>query len=458
MKRVSIFLVLIVALMLSAALAAADDAITVTASQFTCNFGKNMLFQLDAQSSTNITKVEVVLQFDGNPSLFRGTAKFDSDKKVRATYDWNLAQKYLPPGVSGQFWWEIEDSAGNKKASDKQPFRVEDDRFKWLKLSDQGFALYWYAGGDAFGKAIFERAVQAMDALQKDTGVTVERPLQIYLYDKRADFLSAMEPGTNEWVGGRAYTEYGITLINVGANDLAYGLVATPHELTHLIVHTKLGNIGTAALPRWLDEGLAMYYELVPPAPEPEYDRILKRAIQNDTLVPLRTLVGNFATDASLATLSYAQSFSVVDFIYRRYGKDNVTQLLLEMKQGGAFDDVFRKVLAVDTEGLEAAWRQDIGAKPRVISTRSAAAPTAFPTFGFSTDSTATPASRVAGATSVPTTVARAATPAPIPTAAPHASSSPISQLCGGTLGLMVVGIFGSALYQRTRARRAGGV
>lgn len=455
MKRILIFLALVIVVTLSVAPVAADDPIVVTASQFTINFGKNMLFQLNAQSSANITKVELWLQFDGNPSIFRGTPKFDADKKIQATYDWNLAQKYLPPGVSGQFWWEIEDSAGNKKESDKKSFRIEDNRFKWQKLSDQRFALYWYGGGDAFGKAIFDRAVQAMDALQKDTGVAVERPLQIYLYDKRADFLSAMEPGINEWVGGRAFTEHGITLINVSANDLNYGIVATPHELTHLIVHTKLGDIGTAGLPRWLDEGLAMYYEFVPPALEPEYDRLLKRAIQNDTLVPLRTLVGNFATDANLATLSYAQSFSVVDFMYRRNGKDKMTQVLLEMKQGSAFDDIFRKVLGVDTDGLEAAWRQDIGAKPRVIPTRSNTAPTPFPTFGLSTDATSTPAPRVTGATAVPTTVARAVTPAPVPTSAPAAPSNPISQLCSGSFALIAVGIFGPVFYRRMRRSAA---
>jgi hypothetical protein len=456
MKHVLIFLTLVVvALIPFAAPVAANDAITVTTSEFTCVFNKNMLFRLEAQSSANITKAELWLLFDGNPSIFRGTPKFDADKKIQATYDWNLAQKYLPPGVSGQFWWEIEDGAGNKKASEKKPLRVEDNRFAWRKLSAQGFALFWYAGGDAFGKAIFERAVQAMDALQKDTGVTVEQPLQIYLYDKRADFLGAMEPGVNEWVGGRAYTEHGITLIHVSANDQKFGLVATPHELTHLIVHTKLGDIGTAALPRWLDEGLAMYYEFVPPALEPEYDRLLKRAIQNDTLVPLRTLIGNFATDASLATLSYAQSYSVVDLMYRRYGKDKITRILLEMKQGSAFDDIFRKVLGVDTDGLEAAWRQDIGAKPRVIPTRSNAAPTPFPTFGLSTDATLTPLPRGAGATAAPTIIARAATSAPAPTSAPTAPSNPISQLCGGSFGVIALGVFGPVLYRRMRRARA---
>ena len=450
MKRVLFFLFLVMVMLLVVAPVGAQEAITVTTSQFTCNFRKELLFELDAQSQVPITRVELVVEFASTGS-FRGAAKFEEGTRVHATYTWNLEQKYLPPGVAGQFWWEITDQAGSRKTSAKQPFRVEDNRFKWQTLSEPRFALHWYGGGASFGKAIFERAVSAMDALQKDTGVTVERQLQIFLYDKRADFLSALEPVVNDWVGGRAYTDHGITLIHVGANDLSFGLVATPHELTHLIIHRKLGDIGTAGFPRWLDEGLAMYYEFVPPQLEPEYETILKRAIQNDTLLPLRTLSGNFATDVRQATLSYAQSFSVVDFIYRRYGKDKMAQMLLEFKQGNAFDDVFRRVLGVDTDGLEVAWRQDIGAKPRAIPTRAALAPTAFPTFSLSTDLTAPTPRREATAAVTP--IARAMTPAPVPTAAPRAAANPLTQVCGG--GLMALwGVVGVALYRRWRGAR----
>lgn len=445
MKRVFFLMLVVMMLLLAVAPVAAEDAITITASEFTCNFRKELNFQVDAQSNAPITRVELVIDFVETGS-FRGSAKFDEGTRVRATYTWNLEQKYLPPGVTGQFWWEITDQAGNKKTSAKQPFRVEDNRFRWQTLSEPRFALYWYGGGASFGKAIFERAVSAMDALQKDTGVTVERQLQIFLYDKRADFLSALEPVVNDWVGGRAYTDHGITLIHVSANDLSFGLVATPHELTHLIIHRKLGEIGTAGFPRWLDEGLAMYYEFVPPKLEPEYETMLKRAIQNDTLIPLRVLSGNFATDARQATLSYAQSFSVVDFIYRRYGKDKMTQMLLEFKKGNAFDDVFQRILGLDTDGLENVWRQDIGAKPRAIPTRAPLAPTAFPTFALSTDLTVPTPRR--DATPAPTAIARAATPAPVPTPAPRAASNPLMQLCGGST-IVLGGVAGWAFYRR---------
>jgi hypothetical protein len=446
MKRVLFVLLGVALLLLSSAPLMAQEALAITSSQFTANFRKELTFQVEAQSRAPITRVELFIEFETSPSSFRGTAKFDEGTRVSATYTWNLEQKYLPPGVAGQFWWEIADQAGQKITSRRQPFRVEDTRFKWQVLSEPRFALYWYGGDMAFGKVIFERAVSAMDALQRDTGVTVERQLQIFLYDKRADFLGALEPVVSDWVGGRAYTDHGITLIHVSASNLSFGLVATPHELTHLIIHRKLGDIGRTGFPRWLDEGLAMYYEFVPPKLDLEYETLLKRAIQNDTLLPLRTLSGNFATDARQAALSYAQSFSVVDFIYRRYGKDKMTQMLLEFKKGKAFDEVFLQVLGVDTEGLEAAWRQDIGAKPRALPARPAFTPTPFPTFALSTDLTAPTPPRQA--TPAPTPIAVAATPAPAPTAAPRAAANPLTQVCGGSL-LVLGGVFGVALYRR---------
>jgi hypothetical protein len=116
-----------------------------------------------------------------------------------------------------------------------------------------------------------------------------------------------------------------------------------------------------------------------------------ERALQNDTLIPLRSLTQAFAADTNIADLSYAQSYSVVDFIFRHYGRDKMAQLLQAFKQGGYYDDIFVQVFGVDVDGLEAAWRKDIGAKPRALPTRALTTPTPFPTFSLSTEGTPTP-------------------------------------------------------------------
>ena len=196
-----------------------------------------------------------------------------------------------------------------------------------------------------------------------------------------------------------------------------------------------------------------MYFQDTPGTLDSNRRVVLRQAIQDDTLIPIRSLTGSFPT--AQVTLSYSESWSVMDFIIRHYGKAKLAQLLQEFKKGDTYDNILQRVLNVDTDGLETVWRQDIGAKPRVIPTRSNATPTPFPTFSIASDATPVPR----GATSAPsaaTPAPRAATSAPsaatpAPTSAPSAPSNPISQLCGGAFSLIAVGILGPVLYQRTR-------
>jgi hypothetical protein len=145
----------------------------------------------------------------------------------------------------------------------------------------------------------------------------------------------------------------------------------------------------------------------------------------------------------------------VVDFIIRHYGKPKLAELLQGFKTGGFYDDIFKQVLAVDTDALEAAWRADVGAKLRAVATRSNAQPTAFPTFSLSTDSTPAPTGAASAATATPASVAVNATPRPAATSAgpsnpaQNPASNPLTNLCGGVFGLIAVGIFGAAVLSK---------
>ena len=372
--------------------AQSGNGISVTLNQFTNGFPQQLLFEIDAQSSSKITQIALFVAFDGQSSSSRQVPDFTPDRQVEATYSWDLGRGYVPPGVTGQYWWTIQNSDGGVLETSKQSFRVDDTARSWKKISNDQLALYWYAGDNSFGQALFERGVQAMKFLQQDTGVTVDHPIQIFIYGNRSDFFDALEPGATEWTGGRAFPEYAIVLIDVAPSNLNWGLGATTHELTHQVIHQKIKSpLGDLSMPHWMDEGLAVYYETYPGALDPQFAIPLKRAIQNDSLQQIRSLSGSFPADSNAANLSYAESYSVVDFIIRHYGRDKLAQLLQGFKAGGFYDDIFMKVLGVDTDGLENEWRADVGAKPRVISTRAATTPTPFPTFSLSTDATPTP-------------------------------------------------------------------
>lgn len=441
MKRLVVLFAVLVAVLLISMPAYAQGPITVSANNFTGNFPTQLVFQLETQSSAKITDVALVTQIDNIPSSGRQLPEFTSDNQVKVKYEWSLARNYLPPGVSGQYWWTIRDGAGNNLETQKQPFRVEDTSHQWKKLTNEQLVLNWYSGGDSFGKALYDNGVASMKQLQQDTSVTVDRQIQVWIYASRADFFRALEPGATEWTGGRAYPDHAIVMINVEPSQLEWGKGATAHELTHQVIHQKIRSpLGGLSMPHWVDEGLAVYFEGTPGQVDLQFSGPLNSAIRNDTLVPVRSLTGSFPADSRAAELAYGESWSVVDFIFRHYGKDKMAQLLQAFKTGGFYDDIFKQVLGVDVDGLEVEWRKDVGAKPRAIATRDASVPTAFPTFGLSTEGSPVPRS----ATATPGAVAAQATRAPQPTGGAQTPSNPLTTFCGGAFGLIALGTFGA--------------
>ena len=54
----------------------------------------------------------------------------------------------------------------------------------------------------------------------------------------------------------------------------------------------------------------------------------LRKAIEDNSLLSIRSLASNFPEDYDLAILSYAESNSVVEFIFEVYGNETMAQLL----------------------------------------------------------------------------------------------------------------------------------
>ena len=259
----------------------ATGAIQMIESRFTNQFPNRLLFELKAQSDSPITEVALFAQVDVIAASSRQMPEFTANTTIQAKYEWNLGRNYLPPGATGEFWWTVRDGAGNELQTAKSPFRVEDTGYSWKELSNAQLALHWYAGGDNFGQALFQRAVSSMETLQQDTGVAVNRLVHLWIYGKRSDYFNALEPGAVEWTGGRAFPEYGIIAINIEPAQLEWGKRAATHELAHILIREQVrGPLGALGLPQWLDEGLAVYYETIPGALDEQFQLPLDRAIR----------------------------------------------------------------------------------------------------------------------------------------------------------------------------------
>jgi hypothetical protein len=154
------------------------------------------------------------------------------------------------------------------------------------------------------------------------------------------------------WEGGMTYRDYPVVIGAIQPSQLAWGKTLIAHELSHMVTRQlTLNTYGN--IPTWLHEGISVYAE-----GQPTNYRltVLKNAIAEGSLISVMSLTSQFSADPKLATLSYIESYSIVDFLIKTYGQKKISELLEVFKKGSTYDDALQKVYGFDMEGLHAKW------------------------------------------------------------------------------------------------------
>jgi hypothetical protein len=271
----------------------------------------------------------------------------------------------LPPGTVVNYWWVIVDASGNKLKTTPAQVRFDDTRFSWQKITEGKVTIYWYEGKESFAQDIMSTSQQALERLSKDTGAFLAEPIRIYIYANANDLRGSMI-FPQEWTGGVSFTQFSCIAIGISSTNLSWGRRAIAHELTHLVTHQMTFNPYNE-IPVWLEEGIAMFNE----GPmQTTFSSQLKNAISTNKLISLQTLSSPFSAYAEQSYLSYAESYSVIDYLIRTYGKDKMFQLLDTFRQGSTYDGALNKVYGIDTEGLNAQWQKSIASPAKTTEER----------------------------------------------------------------------------------------
>lgn len=327
-------------------------------------FRDHITAELTAEHTSEITNVEFFYRVVGQRATNRNVAEFEPGKTIKASYSIDQTQNdtYMPPGTEFEYWWRLTDAEGNTLKTEPKLYLYLDNRFDFKTLHNDRLTLYWYNGGRAFGEALFKQANKGLDQLEEDIGVSLERPIKIFIYGTHEDLISALSLSAQEWTGGVAYTDYGVVVIGIQADSLDWGLRAMTHEMTHLVIHQATDN-PYGDLPRWLDEGLAVYNE-DPERLDEQFQETFNEAVANNSLMTLQTLSSTFPADPLAANLAYGESGAVVGFIIHNYGSDAMKELLGIFSEGSLYDDALEQALGEDTQSLDNAFRTSLGLPP----------------------------------------------------------------------------------------------
>ncbi len=343
--------------------AAAQGGVRVLESSHTVRFAERVAFHLIAESDEPIEGVTLYWRQQGEALTTRIVPDFTPGRRVEASYERPLERGEIPPGTPMEYYWRLDLASGARFDTDPQSFVYEDDRFDWQSLKAGQITVLYY--GDAADAALAEdlsrRGAEVLERLQQEVGVTLEKPVRVYVYRNAQDMAAVLSPrsqGFDERVLTLGVAVGEDVLVILGGHPAARDTIA--HELSHIVVGLATKN-PYAPPPRWLDEGLAMYAQGELPE---ENAWALKEAIRRDSLLSVRSLSG-YTGDPHQVDLYYGEVYSLVDFLLRTYGREKMAELLRVFKQGAVQEQALRQVYGLTVDELDAAWRESLGLGPR---------------------------------------------------------------------------------------------
>jgi len=218
------------------------------------------------------------------------------------------------------------------------------------------FVFYFHEKEQGLAASLAEQAERIRGEIVKDLGLDFDEVTTVYLAHSLRDYVEIQPRGwVPTWSAAVAYPGLNLIIMKSprvmkgGHMDLAK---VFKHELTHIVVGRAFR--GREEVPRWLDEGLAMYESR-----EWSFSRIstMTKAVLTDSLIPLSEITSSFPREVAQAELAYSQSFYLISFLVSKFGKEDFHRFIREYTHEGDLKEILLKVYGIGWDDFEEEWK-----------------------------------------------------------------------------------------------------
>ena len=206
---------------------------------------------------------------------------------------------------------------------------------------------------------VAREAERVFDLLQRDLGPAPGPTVEIRLVSNARELARVAPPDDPPppWASGVTYGDRSLILLSLvsSRSGLFVPLPAVlRHELAHLVTDRVVQG---RPLPRWLDEGIALWS--AGDDVRGRSEELLNAALR-DKLLPLERLERGYPADEELVPLAYAQSLDVVSYLVDEYGRPALRNLLREVGAGKPFREAVLDSFGTTVSRIEEDWRHGI--------------------------------------------------------------------------------------------------
>lgn len=165
--------------------------------------------------------------------------------------------------------------------------------------------------------------------------------VNVYITDTEEEFRSLVGRGFPEWGVGCAIPRDNVIILKSPLQFKYYKPFS--QVVTHELAHIFVGSLSRGRrVPRWLDEGFAMYHSQEWRIGQ---DIAVARAVLTGSFVPLAQIESVNAFKQSKAQLAYTESFLAVSYLYGEFGEGTVKEIVSHLANDIGIDMAFIKTI-----------------------------------------------------------------------------------------------------------------
>ncbi len=224
-------------------------------------------------------------------------------------------------------------------------------------IKTQHFTFLFHPDGQGLARELSANAETDRAYVVHFLGIDAPERITIKIAATQQQMMDAIgaHHRVESWIAGMAIPAQDLVIISARGNEVFSAREVFLHELGHIYLHIAVGH---RPIPRWFDEGFAMYV-----SGEPALQRLktLLPAAAMNNLFSLHDLTKHFPSRQPAVQVAYAESMMFVRHLFNVYGRPSILNLIKGLHQGLPFDAAFRRAFGVDLVFVEKAFRRSIG-------------------------------------------------------------------------------------------------
>ncbi len=210
-------------------------------------------------------------------------------------------------------------------------------------------------------KVILKSSYQKISDFLEDSLTDV---VSVYVADTEEEFRLILGSNFPEWGVGCAIPTRNLIILKSPLRFKYYRPFS--QVVTHELAHIFLGRLSQGKrIPRWLDEGFAMYQSQEWRIGQ---DVAVARAVLTGSVLPLSQIESVNAFRESKAQLAYTESFLAVSYLYREYGEGTIKELVTHLANGTSIDLAFMRTIGSNYLFFQLEFEKYIKAKYNWVS------------------------------------------------------------------------------------------